>query len=211
MKKSEETKQKILKTTIETISEKGYAPTTTREIAQEAGVSEGTIFKYFGSKKELLRRIVETTIKDFRDYSVEEAIPEVFAGTEDGSPKELLIKLMKERAKFFREHNKAMQVIIQETMIDESIRETFRREVWSEMTKVSGQIFDRAKELGEFKDVENRTARRVIFGSFLFYVIFEGMLGVNTGEEDKPEEEIEKTLDLILSGIVSENDKNKDI
>lgn len=204
MKKSEKTRKKILRTTIETIAEKGYAPTTTKEIAEKAGVSEGTIFKYYGSKKELLRQIVEKTIREFRDYSVEEAIPEVFTGTEDGSPKDLLIKLMKERAEFFREHNKAMQVIIQETMIDESIRETFRREVWSEMTKVSGQIFERAKELGEFKDVEKRTMQRIIFGSFFFYVIFEGMLGVNAGEEDKPEEEIEKTLDLILSGILRE-------
>ena len=207
MKKSEETKQRILKTTIETISEKGYAPATTKEIAEKAGVSEGTIFKYYGSKKDLLREIVDKTIREFRDYSVKEAIPEVFAGTEDGSPKELLIKLMKERAEFFRKHNKEMQVIIQETMIDESIRDTFRREVWSEMTRVSGQIFDRAKKLGEFKDVENRTARRIIFGSFFFYVIFEGMLGVNTSENDKPEEEIEKTLDLILSGILSEKNK----
>ena len=79
MKKSEETKQKILETTIETISEKGYAPTTTKEIAERAGVSEGTIFKYFGSKKELLRKIVETTIRDFKEYSVNKAIPEVFA------------------------------------------------------------------------------------------------------------------------------------
>ena len=207
MKKSEETKQRILKTTIETISEKGYAPATTKEIAEKAGVSEGTIFKYYGSKKDLLREIVDKTIREFRDYSVKEAIPEVFAGTEDGSPKELLIKLMKERAEFFREHNKAMQVIIQETMIDESIRDTFRREVWSEMTRVSGKIFDRGKELGEFKDVENRTARRIIFGSFFFYVIFEGMLGLNTSEDDKPEEEIERTLDLILSGILSEKFK----
>ena len=204
MKKSEKTRKKILRTTIETIAEKGYAPTTTKEIAEKAGVSEGTIFKYYGSKKELLRQIVEKTIREFRDYSVEEAIPEVFTGTEDGSPKDLLIKLMKERAEFFREHNKAMQVIIQETMIDESIRETFRREVWSEMIKVSGQIFERAKELGEFKDVEKRTMQRIIFGSFFFYVTFEGMLGVNTGEDDKPEEEIEKTLDLILSGILRE-------
>lgn len=211
MKKSEETKQKILETTIEAIAEKGYAPTTTKEIGEKAGVSEGTIFKYYGSKKELLRQIVETTIMDFKDYSVNEAIPEVFAGTEDESPEELLIKLMKEHVESFRKHDKAIQVIIQEMMIDESIRETFRQEVWSLMTRVSGQIFDRAKELGEFKDVENRTARRVIFGSLFFSVIFEGMLGVNASKDDKPEEEMEKTLDLILSGILTEKNKNNDI
>jgi len=204
MKKSEETKQKILETTIDIISEKGYAPTTTKEIAEKAGVSEGTIFKYYGSKKELLRQIVQKTLKDFKEYSVNEAIPEVFTSTEDGSSQEFLRELMKERAKFFQKKDKAMQVIIQETMIDETIREIFREKVWSEMTRVSDQIFDRAKQAGEFRDFDNRTLRRAVFGSFLFYIIFEGMLEVDDSKEENLAEEIEKTLNLILSGILKE-------
>ncbi|MFP4589368.1 MAG: TetR/AcrR family transcriptional regulator [Candidatus Acetothermia bacterium] len=208
MKKSEETKQKILDTTIEIISEKGYAPTTTKEIAGKAGVSEGTIFKYYGSKKDLLREIVDKTIREFKDYSVNKAIPEVFAEAEDRPPQVFLYHLMKERVEFFREHSSAMQVIIQETMIDKSIRETFRREVWSQMLRVSDKIFDRAKELGQFKkEFENETLRRVIFGSFFFYVIFEGMLEVNDRGDENPTETIERTLDLIMSGILAEDGK----
>lgn len=208
MKKSEVTKQKLLDTTIEMISDKGYASTTTKEIAEKAGVSEGTIFKYYGSKKDLLRTIVEKTIEDFRNYSINEAIPEVFAETEDQPPQVLLYHLMKERADFFREHNSAMQVIIQETMVDKSIRETFKREVWSEMTRVSDKIFDSAKALGRFKKgFDNETMRRVIFGSFFFYVIFEGMINVNDQDDENPRETIERTLDLILSGVLTEDVK----
>jgi len=207
MKKSEETKGRILEATIEIISEKGYAPTTTKEIADKAGVSEGTIFKYYGSKKELLRRIVETTLEDFKEYSVNEAIPEVFAKSDDDSAQKFLIRLMGERAEFFRKHDKAMQVIIQETMIDNTIRETFREKVWSEMTGVSDQIFDRAKKAGEFRDVDNRTLRRAIFGSFFFFVIFENILEVDGSRDEKPAKEVEKTLNLILSGILKAEDQ----
>ena len=202
MKKSEATKQKILETTIETISKKGYAPTTTKEIANRAGVSEATIFKYYGSKKELLRQIVEKTLEDFKEYSVNEAIPEVFDRTESGSPRDFLIKLMRERAEFFQKHNKALQVIIQETMIDETIRETFREKIWSEMTRVSDQIFNKAKETGEFRNIDNRTLRRAIFGSFFFYVIFEGMLKLEDTKEEELAEVVKRTMDLILTGIV---------
>lgn len=209
MKKSETTKQKILESTIEAISEKGYAPTTTKEIAKRAGVSEGTIFKYYGSKQDLLREIVDKTIKDFRNYSINKAIPEVFAEAEEKSPQDFLNRLMRERAEFFEKHSSAMQVIIQETMIDESIRETFRQEVWTEMMKVSDHIFNRAKELGKFRDVDNRTLRRVIFGSFFFQIIFEGMLEVNKYEGESPAEEIEKTLDLLFTGIMTEPENRK--
>ncbi len=207
MKKSEETKQKILETTIETIAEKGYAPTTTKEIADRAGVSEGTIFKYYGSKKDLLREIVESTIREFRDYSVNEAFPEVFAEVPEQSPEELLYRMMKERTEFFQEHESAMQVIFQETMIDESIRETFREEVWEEMTKFTDRIFDKAKELGKFKDYENRILRRTIFGPFFFWVIYEDMLEVEGREEEIAPEEVKKTLDLMLTGMLKEQEK----
>jgi|GEM_PF-1992864 len=204
MKKSEETKQKILDTTIEMIAEKGYAPTTTKEIAEKAGVSEGTIFKYYGSKKDLLREIVNKTIEEFKDYSVNEALPEVFAESEDQSPRNLIYRLMAERSQFFRDHSAAMQVIIQETMIDESIRRTFKEEVWSKMKEVSDRIFDRGKTLGAFRDVENHTLRRAIFGSFFFIVIFEGMLNVNDSTESSSEAEMKETLDLLFTGINKE-------
>jgi len=208
MKKSEETKQNILDTTIEMISEKGYAPTTTKEIAEKAGVSEGTIFKYYGSKKDLLREIVNKTIEEFKDYSVNEAIPEVFAESQDQSPRNLLYRLMAERSQFFRDHSAAMQVIIQETMIDESIRRTFKEEVWTKMKEVSDRIFDRGKALGAFRDVENRTLRRAIFGSFFFMVIFEGMLNVNDSTESFTEGKMKETLDLLFTGINQEREES---
>lgn len=56
MSKSEETKKKILKSAIELVADKGYASTSTREIAKNAGVSEATIFKYYKNKDQLLKK-----------------------------------------------------------------------------------------------------------------------------------------------------------
>ena len=42
----------------EIFAEKGYAATSTREIAQKAGVAEGTIFRHYKTKKDLLLSIV---------------------------------------------------------------------------------------------------------------------------------------------------------
>ncbi|MFC7392179.1 TetR/AcrR family transcriptional regulator [Scopulibacillus cellulosilyticus] len=48
------TKDKILFAAIELMSEKGYKAVTTKEIAKAAGVSEMTLFRCFGSKKNIL-------------------------------------------------------------------------------------------------------------------------------------------------------------
>ncbi len=44
----------IRQAAIELFAAQGYARTTTKEIARAAGVSEGTIFKYFPTKRDLL-------------------------------------------------------------------------------------------------------------------------------------------------------------
>src|SRR5690554_2901585 len=49
---------KIIQAAIETFSEKGYAASSTNEIAQKAGVAEGTIFRHYRTKRDLLFSIV---------------------------------------------------------------------------------------------------------------------------------------------------------
>ena len=53
MKYNNETSEKIMKVSLKLFSEQGYYPTTTKQIAEEAGVNELTIFRHFGSKSNL--------------------------------------------------------------------------------------------------------------------------------------------------------------
>src|SRR5512141_2540165 len=55
-----ETNEQLLKATLKLISEKGYLGSTTREIAQEAGVTELTLFRHFGSKELLFEEVLKT-------------------------------------------------------------------------------------------------------------------------------------------------------
>ena len=49
--KLNEKEQKILNAACLVFSQKGYSSATTSEIAKWAGVAEGTIFRYFKTKK----------------------------------------------------------------------------------------------------------------------------------------------------------------
>ncbi|MGM9552490.1 MAG: TetR/AcrR family transcriptional regulator [Clostridia bacterium] len=50
----DETREKILHSTMTLIMEKGYSATTTKDIAKKAGVNECTIFRKFTGKKEIV-------------------------------------------------------------------------------------------------------------------------------------------------------------
>ena len=52
-KSAEERRKQILETALHVFSKKGYHLTRTKELAEEAGISEPAIYKYFKSKKEL--------------------------------------------------------------------------------------------------------------------------------------------------------------
>lgn len=54
-----DTNDKILEATIEIIKKKGLKAATTRAIAVNAGVNEVTIFRNFGSKKGIIKALIE--------------------------------------------------------------------------------------------------------------------------------------------------------
>lgn len=54
-----ETKQKLINAALQVFSQKGYAASTTKDIAREAGVTDGLIYHYFSSKEELLLAVVD--------------------------------------------------------------------------------------------------------------------------------------------------------
>jgi len=75
MSAAQDTAAKILSATAELIAERGYGATTTRAIAEQAGVNEVTIFRRFGSKLGILEALAEAWTPNMAGFAVD-AIPE---------------------------------------------------------------------------------------------------------------------------------------
>lgn len=70
MKYNNETSEKIMKVALKLFSEQGYYPTTTKQIAEKAGVNELTIFRHFGSKSKLFQVTTEHYVVDSKVDSI---------------------------------------------------------------------------------------------------------------------------------------------
>jgi AcrR family transcriptional regulator len=55
----DERRSQLLQIAIKLFSEKGFSGTTTREIAQKAGISEAMVFRHFANKEELYHAILD--------------------------------------------------------------------------------------------------------------------------------------------------------
>ena len=56
---SDERRDQILQVAMRLFAERGFRGTTTKEIAQAAGVSEAMVFRHFANKNELYRAIID--------------------------------------------------------------------------------------------------------------------------------------------------------
>lgn len=57
MNKREQLKAKILRVAVELFEEKGYINTTTRDIAEKAGIGRGHLYYYFKKKEDIMREL----------------------------------------------------------------------------------------------------------------------------------------------------------
>ncbi|HUX13510.1 MAG TPA: TetR/AcrR family transcriptional regulator [Spirochaetia bacterium] len=66
-RRTDELKEIILNSAASVFNEKGFDRTTTREIARKAAISEGTIYNYFPTKRDLLLSLVRNFAQSARD------------------------------------------------------------------------------------------------------------------------------------------------
>lgn len=196
--KKTEKQMKILEAATEIFAEKGYAATSTSEIAQKAGVAEGTIFRHYKTKKDLLLSIagpiVIKLVAPFllRDFAKTIDMP--YERAED-----FFRALAKDRFKFVRENMRIIKILIQEV--------PFQPELLEQVKSLASEIvFERLKrvvlhfqEQGQIIEAPPwriiRTSASVMIGMILAHVLIVPDYPV---DED---EEIERTLELLMYGI----------
>jgi len=115
-------KQKlIIKTAIELFSKQGYAATSTREIARKAGVAEGSIFKLFPTKKDLIlwitKNIIKTALFPLISSGIHELMEKPFNSRED-----FLSAFLENRLELIQEGVPLFRILIQEIPFQPEIR-----------------------------------------------------------------------------------------
>ncbi|WP_283680005.1 TetR/AcrR family transcriptional regulator [Lentilactobacillus sp. Marseille-Q4993] len=149
-------KQKqVLKAALELFATKGFANTTTADIAEKANVSQGTVYKRYTTKEELLQatlsplieRTIPKAIKEFTAYAVSLNQP---------SFEELLHVLLKNRFEFVSDNRKALKVMLSESLTNPKLlaelEQTFAQLLSSELP----MVIDKFKSYGTIVDWETQ-------------------------------------------------------
>jgi AcrR family transcriptional regulator len=198
-KRQTDKQQKIIETSIKLFAEKGYANTSTSEIAKEAGVAEGTIFRHYGTKDNLLLSVLLPFIKASIPAMAEGVFNEVMSNNtlffED-----FLRALLKNRLEFVHENKEIFQVFIKEILYSEELRKELIPYFSENILQRFGKVLDKYKDLGELSDIPSDILQRMIFTLVGGYFVSRFVLLTDHREFDE-DQEIEHLIRFIMDGI----------
>lgn len=190
--------KKIIVAAIESFSEKGYAATSTNEIAKKAGVAEGTIFRHYKTKKELLMSIVAPlmakmigpfVVNDFnkvldREY---DRVEDFLRATIENR-RAVLIKLLP-----------VVKIMLQEIPFQPELREQFLEQIAKKIfDRVSG-IIKSYQEKGQLIEMPPESLARLAITNILGYLFTRYVLFPDSHWDD--ELETERTVQFIMHGL----------
>ncbi len=119
--------RQIVDGAVQIFAQKGYHAATTREIAQAADVSEGSIYHYFDSKKDLLLAIMDR-LRVSQPPSPSNALED--AGQLPAvDPRDVLNMVIRDLQAFAMEQQPMLRVVMSEVLIDEAFADRYHEEL----------------------------------------------------------------------------------
>jgi len=187
----------ILSAAIELFSEKGYEATATSEIAKKAQVAEGTIFRYYKTKKELLFAIPKALSKVSLFEIFLEDFNEILNDDHDNF-EDFLRKIIMNRKKFVSETAPILKVIIQEVPFHPELRSKILNTVIFPSTKTGISIIEKFKLKNQIVDMPSTTIINLIITSIFGYLFVHY---IALPELPENEQDLEYLIQYILNGI----------
>lgn len=210
MGKSENTKRKIINSAVGIFAYKGYAASTTREIADSAGVSEAALFKYYKNKKGLLHETVLDFIEQMALDPEFEGLDEIIEKNHELSTEDLIRKLFKDRFYMIERNFQMFKILIIEIQYHKDVRDIFMEKVIGKIEEYVYAFISILEEREDVrKDLDYTTMIRSFMGTLLLAVVQRKLLPELNIAETDPDVEINKIVDLIMNGI-SREEKNEE-
>lgn len=164
-------KQKaVLTASLKLFSEKGFERTGTHDIAQSAGVSEGTVYKQFKTKEGILVAIIEPFIQKVLPKAAAKFTAEM---TKTSFPDfdDFLLALIRNRMTFAFDNMPQLRIILHEVTTNEAIVSRLENHFQKLLVGPMASIFKKYQETGQLVKWPTNRILRYIVATIMGYVL----------------------------------------
>jgi AcrR family transcriptional regulator len=190
-----QTRTRILQAAQRLFAAKGFEGTTTRDLAQTAGVAEGTLFRHFANKKAIL---VEVATSGWVDI-LTDLLTEL---SEMGSYK-AIAEVMRRRMWNLQKNADTMRVCFMEVQFHPDLRDRIQTEVIDKMTDVAEAFFQTAIDKGIYRQMDAKLGAKVFLGLFAIAGFSDSTLIEPNASPQEMQKMAEGLADIFLNGVLA--------
>ncbi|MBD2503196.1 TetR/AcrR family transcriptional regulator [Anabaena azotica] len=192
-----QTRSRILQAALKLFAAQGFDGTTTRDLAQAAGVAEGTLFRHFPNKKAIL---VEVATGGWVDI-LTDLLTEL---SEMGSYK-AVAQVMRRRMWNLQKNADLMRVCFMEVQFHPDLRDRIQTEVIEKMTDVAEAFFQTAMDKGIYRQMDANLVAKVFLGMFAIAGFSNNTLMQPDASPQQMQQMAEGLADIFLNGVLAKD------
>ncbi|MGN7469535.1 TetR/AcrR family transcriptional regulator [Brevibacillus sp. SAFN-007a] len=196
-----EKQRNILRASVKLFAEKGFHASSTSEIAKEAGVAEGTIFRHYKSKKDILLAVVAPVLVKFAAPFILKDVREIFKEQAQKPFAEIVTELYRNRLNLVVANEKHIRILLQEAFFHDEIREALIATVFEDAKVMAQKLIEAKVDAGELRPLPSQAVFRAVLSAMLGLVLFRQVLDKEDYATFSDEQQIAMTVDILLNGI----------
>lgn len=177
-------REQILNAALQVFAQKGFHAARMQEVANVAGVSNGTVYNYFRSKDELLLALLA-------QLSEREQRREQMAELQSGDIEAVFVGQLQRRFRVLLEQKELWRVVLPELITNQGLRVQGYQQIFGPIFELGEATFAGMSEAGKLRKLEATQMVRAMAGSVLGVFVL-GLLG-----DAKAEHEADATLALL--------------
>lgn len=190
----------ILNAAVKIFSEKGFDGARTSDIAKEADIAEGTIFRYYKTKKDILKGLMIPMTVRFLKPLIFRSLQKIMEEDEGKSINEILEEIVLDRISLVRKNFPLLKIVAIESIYHPDIFENLRNEIAPKILPAVEKFIEKKIKENEIKNLEPRLITRTIVSVIFGYIFTTSFLPEQfPAKDDKEEAKI--IVDIILNGI----------
>lgn len=190
-----QTRTRILNAAQKLFASQGFDGTTTRDLAQAAGVAEGTLFRHFPNKKAIL---VEVATAGWVEI-LTDLLTEL---SEMGSYK-AVAQVMRRRMWNLQKNAEMMRVCFMEVQFHPDLRDRIQSEVINKMTDVAEAFFQTAMDKGIYRQMDAKLVAKVFLGMFAVAGFSDKTVMEPDATPQEMQQMAEGLADIFLNGVLA--------
>jgi len=200
MLKTLDTKERLLGATMKLVSEKGYLGATTREIAHQAGVSEITLFRHFGSKEKLFEGMLG-------QYTFLPQLKELRPQLNELPYEDALLTIATRFLLTLKERKSFIKIMFSEmNHYPSKIRKVYNDTI-DETRATLADYFRILQKKGTLRKISPEASARTFLSMLVAYFRSEEIMrGLDITKKGKMDREVREIVDIFVHGTLKERE-----